>query len=287
MSIKVSNLTHIYDRDSALRVNAIDDISFEANAGEFIGIIGHTGSGKSTLIQHLNGLLKPDSGTIEINSELYTKENVVEIRKRVGLVFQYPEYQLFEETVEQDIAFGPKNLGLSEEEIEERIVYSLNAVGLLSQEIRKSSPFELSGGQKRRVAIAGILAMKPDVLILDEPISGLDPVASREMMNMLYEEHKHSGRTTIMVSHSMDDVAKYADRILVLKSGKVVDFGTPKEVFSHPEKLVEIGLDLPKTTKISALLNECGFEIPHSVFDVDELCEHLISQLKQDNSKGR
>lgn len=281
MSIKVSNLTHIYDRDSALRVNAIDDISFEANVGEFIGIIGHTGSGKSTLIQHLNGLLKPDSGTIEINGELYGKENIVGIRKRVGLVFQYPEYQLFEETVEQDIAFGPKNLGLSEEEIEERIVYSLNAVGLLSQEIRKSSPFELSGGQKRRVAIAGILAMKPDVLILDEPISGLDPVASREMMNMLYEEHKNSGRTTIMVSHSMDDVAKYADRVLVLKSGKVVDFGTPKEVFAHPEKLVEIGLDLPKTTKISTLLNECGFEIPNSIFDVDELCEHLISRLKQ------
>lgn len=285
MSIKVSNLTHVYNKNTSLCVHAIDNISFEANTGEFIGIIGHTGSGKSTLIQHLNGLLKPDFGTIEINSQLYTRENIIEIRKRVGLVFQYPEYQLFEETVEQDIAFGPKNLGLSSEEIEERIVYSLNAVGLLSDEIRKASPFELSGGQKRRVAIAGILAMKPDVLILDEPISGLDPLASKEMMEMLYREHKSSGRTTIMVSHSMDDVAKYADKILVLHSGKAVDFGTPSHIFKNPENLIRMGLDLPKTIKFSSLLKEKGFDISNSIFDEDELCEILISQLKNRNSK--
>lgn len=281
MSIQVKHLSHVYNRDTALAVHAIEDISFEANKGEFIGIIGHTGSGKSTLIQHLNGLLKPDSGSIEIDSQVYTKENIVDIRKKVGLVFQYPEYQLFEESVELDIAFGPKNLGLKDEEVQERIQYALEAVGLNSEGIRKASPFELSGGQKRRVAIAGILAMKPEVLILDEPISGLDPVASKQMMNMLYQEHLNSKRITIMVSHSMDDIAKYCDKILVLNRGKVVAFDTPEEVFRQEQMLSKIGLDLPSSAKISNLLNAKGIDLSEVILDVDVLCERLIQRLKK------
>ena len=233
------------------------------------------------MIQHLNGLLKPDSGSIEIDSQVYTKENIVDIRKKVGLVFQYPEYQLFEESVELDVAFGPKNLGLNDEQIEERIQYALEAVGLNSYEIRKSSPFNLSGGQKRRVAIAGILAMKPEVLILDEPISGLDPVASREMMDMLYQEHLNSNRITIMVSHSMDDIAKFCDKILVLNRGKVVAFDTPKEVFKQENMLSQIGLDLPNSAKVSNLLNAGGIDLSDIILDVDVLCERLIQRLKQ------
>lgn len=239
---------------------ALEDITFSVEDGEFLGIIGHTGSGKSTLLQHLNGLLKPDEGTIEIGDTDITASGIsmVEIRKRIGLVFQYPEYQLFEETVAKDVAFGPRNLGLGEEEIEERVREAIELVGLDYEKFKDRSPFELSGGQKRRVAIAGVIAMRPEVLILDEPTAGLDPKAHKDVLAMIEEVHRRTGNITILVSHNMADIAGLSDKVLVIDSGRMVTIGTPKEVFSHRRELSGVGLDLPPITQLTESLRDRG-----------------------------
>ncbi|MDL0417453.1 energy-coupling factor transporter ATPase, partial [Clostridioides difficile] len=249
MSIIVKNLTHIYNEGMPFASKALDDVSFEIKDRDFVGLIGHTGSGKSTLIQHLNGLLKPSSGEIFINDFNITDKNLnlTEIRKRVGVVFQYPEYQLFEETIDKDIAFGPSNLGLEESEIHNRVKASMEAVGLEYEEFKDKSPFELSGGQKRRVAIAGVIAMNPEVLILDEPTAGLDPGGRDEIFNLIKDLHEKKNMTIILSSHSMDDMAKLAKTLIVMNHGSVEFMGTPREVFkSNASKLKDIGLDIPQ-----------------------------------------
>ncbi|MBR3374434.1 MAG: energy-coupling factor transporter ATPase, partial [Firmicutes bacterium] len=235
MSIKVTKLNHIYDKGMPTEQKALTDVSFEIADGELVGIIGHTGSGKSTLLQHLNGLLKASSGSIEIGGTDITRPGVsmVEIRKKVGLVFQYPEYQLFEVSVAKDVAYGPGNLGLSQEEIDKRVREAIALVGLDYEKVKDRSPFELSGGQKRAVAIAGVVAMKPEVLILDEPTAGLDPRAHKDILRMIREVHEKTGNITILVSHNMGDVAEMADKVMVIDGGKLVIMGTPEEVFSQ------------------------------------------------------
>ncbi len=282
MSIQVRNIKHIYERGMPTESVALDDISFDVDDGEFLGIIGHTGSGKSTLLQHLNGLLKPDEGTIVIGGVDITAEGIsmVEIRKRIGLVFQYPEYQLFEETVAKDVAFGPRNLGLSDEEIGERVKEAIELVGLDYDEIKDRSPFELSGGQKRRVAVAGVIAMRPEVLILDEPTAGLDPKAHRDMLAMIEEVHRRTGNITILVSHNMADIARLSDQILVIDSGHLVVSGTPKEVFSRTEELERVGLDLPPITILTENLRKRGMDIEKTILSVDEAAEQIASYLK-------
>ena len=249
MSIRVSNLTHIYSEGLPHQAVALEVVSFNIADGEFVGIIGHTGSGKSTLLQHLNGLLKPKSGTIEVGGTDITAPGVLlrDIRRKVGLVFQYPEYQLFEETLEKDVAFGPGNLGLPEEEIHERVKKALNIVGLDYETFKNRSPFELSGGQKRRAAIAGVIAMEPEVLILDEPTAGLDPRAHKDILNMICDIHESTGNITILVSHNMGDIAGLADRVFVMEKGRLSFSGTPKEVFAQRERLNAMGLALPPT----------------------------------------
>jgi energy-coupling factor transport system ATP-binding protein len=283
MSIKVEHLTHIYDKGMPTESIALEDISFEASDGEFVGIIGHTGSGKSTLLQHLNGLLKPDSGKIIVDDVDITQPGVsmVEIRRRIGLVFQYPEYQLFEETVARDVAFGPKNLGLSEEEVADRVKEAIELVGLDYEAVKDRSPFELSGGQKRRVAIAGVVAMHPAVLILDEPTAGLDPKAHQDVLKMVEEVHRRTGNITIFVSHNMADVAKLSDKIVVIDSGKLVTIGTPKEVFSKKEELWAVGLDLPPVTEFTESLREKGFDISQTILDIDQAADEIAAYLKK------
>lgn len=282
MSIQVRNIKHIYEKGMPTESVALDDISFDVDDGEFLGIIGHTGSGKSTLLQHLNGLLKPDEGTIVIGGVDITAEGIsmVEIRKRIGLVFQYPEYQLFEETVAKDVAFGPRNLCLSDEEIGERVKEAIELVGLDYDEIKDRSPFELSGGQKRRVAVAGVIAMRPEVLILDEPTAGLDPKAHRDMLAMIEEVHRRTGNITILVSHNMADIARLSDQILVIDSGHLVVSGTPKEVFSRTEELERVGLDLPPITILTENLRKRGMDIEKTILSVDEAAEQIASYLK-------
>lgn len=282
MSIKVEHLTHIYDKGMPSESVALDDVSFTAEDGQFIGIIGHTGSGKSTLLQHLNGLLKPDEGTVTVGNVDITQPGIsmVEIRKRIGLVFQYPEYQLFEETVAKDVAFGPKNLGLSETEIEERVKEAIELVGLDYETVKDRSPFELSGGQKRRVAIAGVVAMRPEVLILDEPTAGLDPKAHKDVLNMVEEVHRRTGNITIFVSHNMADIARLSDRILVIHNGKLVTKGSPKEVFSQKETLRSVGLDLPPVTEFTEGLRERGINLSATILDVDEAAAQIAEYLK-------
>lgn len=282
MSIKVEHLTHIYDKGMPSESVALDDVSFTAEDGQFIGIIGHTGSGKSTLLQHLNGLLKPDEGTVTVGNVDITQPGIsmVEIRKRIGLVFQYPEYQLFEETVAKDVAFGPKNLGLSETEIEERVKEAIELVGLDYETVKDRSPFELSGGQKRRVAIAGVVAMRPEVLILDEPTAGLDPKAHKDVLNMVEEVHRRTGNITIFVSHNMADIARLSDKILVIHSGKLVTKGSPKEVFSQKEALRSVGLDLPPVTEFTEGLRERGINLSSTILDVDEAAAQIAEYLK-------
>lgn len=282
MSIKVEHLTHIYDKGMPSESVALDDVSFTAEDGQFIGIIGHTGSGKSTLLQHLNGLLKPNEGTVTVGNVDITQPGIsmVEIRKRIGLVFQYPEYQLFEETVAKDVAFGPKNLGLSETEIEERVKEAIELVGLDYETVKDRSPFELSGGQKRRVAIAGVVAMRPEVLILDEPTAGLDPKAHKDVLNMVEEVHRRTGNITIFVSHNMADIARLSDKILVIHSGKLVTEGSPKEVFSQKETLRSVGLDLPSVTEFTEGLRERGINLSATILDVDEAAAQIAEYLK-------
>lgn len=283
MSIRIRHLNHVYDQGTPYETKALTDINIDIQRGEFIGLIGHTGSGKSTLIQQLNGLIKPLSGQIVVNGYDITAKGIKmsEIRKRVGIVFQYPEYQLFEETVEKDVAYGPHNLGLSKAEVQIRVDEALKAVGLDKEAIRKASPFELSGGQKRRAAIAGILAMAPEVLILDEPTAGLDPQARHDILELIHNEHKRHKRTTILVSHSMEDVAKYVDRILVMDEGYVRFFDTPANVFSEEKELKRIGLDIPEITKIIRLLNAQGFQIEETIYRSAELAEVIARQLRR------
>ncbi len=282
MSIQVKNLKHIYEKGMPNESVALEDISFEVDDGEFLGIIGHTGSGKSTLLQHLNGLLKPDEGKIIIGGVDITADDVsmVEIRKRIGLVFQYPEYQLFEETVAKDVAFGPKNLSLSQEEIDSRVKEAVTMVGLDYDQIKDRSPFELSGGQKRRVAIAGVIAMGPEVLILDEPTAGLDPKAHKDILSMIEEVHRLTGNITILVSHNMADVARLSDKILVIDSGHLVVCGTPKEVFSQTEELEKVGLDLPPITRLTEELRKRGMKIEPTILSIDEAVGQIAEYLK-------
>ncbi len=267
---------------------ALDDISFTAEDGQFIGVIGHTGSGKSTLLQHLNGLLKPDSGRVIVGDVDITAPgtSMVEIRKRIGLVFQYPEYQLFEETVAKDVAFGPKNLGLSDEQIEERVREAIELVGLDYETVKDRSPFELSGGQKRRVAIAGVVAMRPEVLILDEPTAGLDPKAHKDVLTMVEEVHRRTGNITIFVSHNMADIARLSDKIVVIDSGRLVTVGTPKEVFSRKDELRAVGLDLPPVTEFTESLREKGIDLSATILDAEQAAEEIAAYLKKKSEGG-
>lgn len=288
MSIRVEHLTHIYDKGMPTQSVALDDISFTAEDGQFVGVIGHTGSGKSTLLQHLNGLLKPDSGRVIVGDVDISAPgtSMVEIRKRIGLVFQYPEYQLFEETVAKDVAFGPKNLGLSQEQIEERVREAIELVGLDYETIKDRSPFELSGGQKRRVAIAGVVAMRPEVLILDEPTAGLDPKAHKDVLAMVEEVHRRTGNITIFVSHNMADIAKLSDKIVIIDSGKLVTVGTPKEVFSRKDELRAVGLDLPPVTEFTESLREKGIELSATILDVEQAAKEIAAYLKKKSEGG-
>ena len=275
--LQVKQLTHIYSAGTPFEQAAISDINFEAEAGEFIGLIGHTGSGKSTFIQHLNGLLKPTSGQILFHGRDIW-ENTATTRKtrfQIGLVFQYPEYQLFEETVYKDIAFGPKNMGLSQEEIHQHVLRAAGFVGLDAQTLEKS-PFDLSGGQKRRVAIAGVIAMEPEVLILDEPTAGLDPAGRDSILENIRAYQKAQNATIIMVTHSMEEVALIADRLVVMNDGTIAMHGSPKEVFSHIEELTAMGLDVPQINRVLLQLRSLGVCLDPGIFTVDQALQALL-----------
>ena len=273
--LEIQNLTHTYSAGTPFEHRALENISFSVEPGEFVGIIGHTGSGKSTLMQHLNGLLKPTSGKVILNGkDIWTdKKTTRQARFRVGLVFQYPEYQLFEETVYQDIAFGPKNMGLSKEELDKRVREAAGFVGITEEQLQ-ASPFDLSGGQKRRVAIAGIIAMEPEVLILDEPTAGLDPAGREEILKNIQSYRRAKNATIMMVSHSMNDVARLTDRLLVLNGAHLAMDGTPDEIFSRPEELLEMGLDIPDVTRLFMELKKQGMDVP-SVYTVDQAVSAL------------
>ena len=291
MAIEITDLNYIYMEGSPFEKKALDSVSLSIGDGEFIGIIGHTGSGKSTLIQHLNGLLMPHSGTIVINGEDITQKgaDLKALRQTVGLVFQYPEHQLFEETVYKDVAYGPKNMGLSQEEVKERVQEAMNYVGLPESYMNRS-PFELSGGQKRRVAIAGVLAMRPDVLILDEPAAGLDPAGREEILTQIRALYLARKMTVIFVSHSMEDVARVAGRIIVMNQGKIAMDGKPADIFSRPEELRSMGLDVPQITRLIALLREKGVPIDSSIYTIERakasLLVLLADAIKQEEGKS-
>ena len=261
--LQIQDLRHVYSAGTPFEHIALDGVSFTVERGEFVGIIGHTGSGKSTLMQHLNGLLKPTSGHILLDGkDIWSdKATTRQSRFRVGLVFQYPEYQLFEETVYKDISFGPKNMGLDEKEVERRVLEAAELVGLTRQQLL-TSPFDLSGGQKRRVAIAGVLAMEPEILILDEPTAGLDPTGREEILQNIENYRKVKNATIMMVSHSMNDVARLTDRLLVMKDGKLAMDGSPEQVFARAEELLEYGLDIPEITRLFLQLREKGLDVP-------------------------
>lgn len=278
MRIVLENVTHVYKPGTPFTTKALDQISLTMDPGEFIGLIGHTGSGKSTLVQHLNGLLLPTEGRVWVGDQDLTTDKVrmKEIRQKVGLVFQYPEHQLFEETVYGDVAFGPKNLGLNPEQIEERVREALVAVKLDYEEIKGRSPFSLSGGQMRRVAIAGVLAMQPEVLILDEPTAGLDPQGRDEILEEIAELHRQGGLTVILVSHNMEDVARYASRVIVMHQGRVALDGTPREIFSRIEDLHRIGLGVPLVGALMHRLRELGFPVKEDVLTVEEASVEIL-----------
>ncbi|MBS6025603.1 MAG: energy-coupling factor transporter ATPase [Paeniclostridium sordellii] len=283
MSIIIENLTHIYNEGMPFASKALDNINLTIEDGDFVGLIGHTGSGKSTLIQHLNGILKPSTGKILINKVDITDKdlNLTDIRKKVGVVFQYPEYQLFEETVEKDIAFGPSNLGLEEEEIRKRVKTSMEAVGLDYDVFKDKSPFELSGGQKRRVAIAGVIAMNPEVLILDEPTAGLDPKGRDEIFELIKMLHDKKNMTIILSSHSMDDMAKLVKNIIVMNAGKVEFMGSTREVFeNHSNRLKGIGLDIPQVLELCNKLREKGFDIRTDILTIEEAKKEIIRVMR-------
>ncbi|MCI8910061.1 MAG: energy-coupling factor transporter ATPase [Oscillibacter sp.] len=276
--IQVKHLTHTYGAGTPFQRSAVEDLSFEVYPGEFLGIIGHTGSGKSTLIQHLNGLLKPTSGQILLNGRDIWAEpkKIREVRFRVGLVFQYPEYQLFEETVYKDIAFGPANQGKTGEALDRSVREAARLVGVRDEQLDKS-PFELSGGQKRRVALAGVLAMEPEVLILDEPTAGLDPAGRENLMANIRDFHRNRKTTVILVSHSMDEIAQNTDRILVLKRAKILMSGTPAEIFTRSGELLSAGLDVPEVTRVAMALRERGLDVDPAVYTVEALERQLLA----------
>ena len=281
MSIKIENLTYVYMPKTPFEKKALDNVSLEIEDGEFLAVIGHTGSGKSTLIQHLNGLLKPASGKIYVDGTDITDKDtkLVDIRKKVGLVFQYPEYQLFEETISKDIAYGPSNLGLNEDEILKRVKKSMEMVGLNYEEYKDISPFELSGGQKRRVAIAGVIAMEPKVLILDEPTAGLDPAGRDDILEQIKLLHEKYNMTIILVSHSMEDVGKLAEKIIVMNDGHIELQGKPKEVFKEIDTLEKIGLAVPQVTYLMRELKKKGFNVSEDIFTVEKAKSELLNIL--------
>ena len=282
MPITADHLTYVYGGNKNLITTAVDDISVTIDDGQFIGLIGHTGSGKTTFLQLLSGLIKPESGTVLIDGEdIFAKKfDLHSIRGKVGIVFQYPEHQLFEETVFKDVCYGPKNMGLEKEEIERRAKEALSLVGI-SEEVYTQSPFELSGGQKRRVAIAGVLSMNPKIMILDEPTAGLDPAGRKEILGLVEKLCREQKMTIILVSHSMDDVAEYADRILVINDGKLALDATPREVFNHKEELESYGLSLPQVTKAMVRLKESGIPVNTDAITVDEALSEILKVLKK------
>ena len=277
MSISIKNLNYIYDPDSPFSVAALENVDLQIQDNEFVCIIGHTGSGKSTLVQHLNGIIKPtsvDEMVVEGVDLKSKKPDYKLLRQKVGMVFQYPEYQLFEQTVRLDIGFGPKNMGLTQDEIDERVIESAQIVGL-DENALEMSPFELSGGQKRRAAIAGVLSMRPKVLVLDEPIAGLDPKGKNEILQVINNYHKKYNATIIMISHNMDDIVEVADRVIVMHKGKKALDGSPKEVFSQFEKILSLGLELPIVSSLVKKLNEQGKNIPDNICRIDEFVEYV------------
>ena len=283
--LRIEHLSHIYSAGTPFEKKAVADVSFSAQRGEFIGLIGHTGSGKSTLIQHFNGLLKPTTGRILINGEdiFQSKEMTRAARFAVGLVFQYPEYQLFEETVYADVAFGPKNMGLDKEEIDRRVRENCRIVGL-PDDVLEKSPFELSGGQKRRVALAGIFAMEPEVMVLDEPMAGLDPAGCADVFRFIKEYHEKHGTTILFVTHSMEYAAQMSERIIVMDHGHILMDGTPAEVFARSEELIEAGLDVPQVTQVFLELKKRGVPVDPSVYTVEQAVAQLKA-LKGGNAK--
>lgn len=288
MSIKINNVSFIYNQGSSFESHALKDVSLEINENEFIGLIGHTGSGKSTLVQLLNALLLPTEGTVEVDGmpTHIKNEDLKKIRQKVGLVFQYPEYQLFEETIAKDIAFGPKNLGLSDEEVEARVKYAMELVGLNYEELKDQSPFDLSGGQKRRVAIASVIAMKPKYLILDEPTAGLDPQGRDDILDEIKEMyHKDPKLTIIIVSHSMEDIARLAKRVIVMHQGMVFADDSPRNIYSKDEALEGIGLAVPEITKVTKLLKEKGYKFDQTILTVEEAYEALKGQVRKGGYK--
>ncbi len=282
MSITVENLTYTYSKGLPNETRALEDVSFQLEPGEFAAVIGHTGSGKSTLMQQLNGLLRPDSGKITVGEVCITDPStkMTEVRRKVGLVFQYPEYQLFEETVAKDVAFGPKQVGMTGEELDRVVEESIRLTGLDYEEVKERSPFELSGGQKRRVAIAGVLAMKPEILILDEPTAGLDPSAHRDVLELIRRIHRQERMTILLVSHNMGDIAELADRVLVMNRGKLVMNGTPAEVFSRGEPLWEMGLGLPPATEFMERLKERMPGIDAAQLSIEDAAKEICRYLK-------
>ena len=283
MAIVLDNITYTYGMGTPFEKTALHGISLTIETGEFLGVIGHTGSGKSTFVQHLNGLLEPTSGRILVDDiDITNKEaKLTEIRKKIGLVFQYPEYQLFEETIEKDIAFGPNNLGLSSEEVSRRVKKSMEMVGLDYETYKDVSPFDLSGGQKRRVAIAGVIAMEPKVLILDEPTAGLDPKGRDDILEQIKLLHEKYKMTIVLVSHSMEDVGKLAQRIVVMNKGKVELLGKPSEVFKEVETLEKIGLAVPQVTYLMRVLRERGFNVSDEIFTVEKGTEAILKVLSK------
>lgn len=280
--LEVKNLKYVYGEGTPFRIAAIKDISVAFKKGEIVSVIGHTGSGKSTLLMHLNGLLKPTSGEVLFDGKNIweSKQSVKQARFRVGYCFQYPEHQLFESTVEKDIAFGPKNMGLSEDEIKKRVIEAARYAGLELSLLQKS-PFDLSGGEKRRAAIAGVMAMKPEVLILDEPTAGLDPRGKKEILGLIKNYNTQTGSTVIFVSHNMDDVASIADRVLVMSDGQISMYDTVKTVFSKSNQLASSGLGVPEVTRLLLLLREKGFDLPCDIFDIEEAKNALLSVLRR------
>ena len=277
--LEIKNLNYVYSAGTPFEHKALENVSFRVNRGEFIGIIGHTGSGKSTLMQQLNGLLKPSSGSVILDGQdIWSDKKLTrQARFRVGLVFQYPEYQLFEETVYRDIAFGPKNMGLSQEEVDRRVREAATCVGLTEKQL-EVSPFDLSGGQKRRVAIAGVIAMEPEVLILDEPTAGLDPMGRAEILGNIEAYRKSRNATVMMVSHSMEDVARLTDRLLVMSGSHLVMDGTPAEVFVHAQELLDMGLNIPQVTQVFLHLKQMGMDVPN-VYTIDQAVD-VLKRLK-------
>ena len=283
MPIQIENATHTYMPGSPFQATAIHDVNLTIQDGEFLGVIGHTGSGKSTLVQHLNGLLTPSSGRVLVDGEDVNQKgaNRRAIRQKVGLVFQYPEHQLFEESVHKDIAFGPKNLGLSLTEIDERVKTACAQVGLDYEAYAQRSPFELSGGQMRRAAIAGVLAMRPKVLVLDEPTAGLDPAGRDGILDMVKALHDAGGLTVVMVTHSMDDIARLATRLVVMNKGAVIATGSPREIFSKVEMMESIGLGVPQAAKLAWQLRKSGWDLPDDIYTLAEMRAHILRVCKE------